>query len=189
MSINSLLTRTYKQSAVYWGNPVKDGEGGFTFDDPVEIVCRWEEMNQIVSDSKGNELTSRAVVYLLQDVDEEGYLYLGDLTGLVGTSGSYVIFTDGTTIVRKGMRNGCFMVDKALTTLGFGTGGVEGVDWENIMGTTVSEESTPLADSNAPISLNGAYIIKRFQKIPSLGSTTDFLRKAYLTPSLSFGGF
>lgn len=136
MGIEATLIRSYKQTAVYWGNPKNDGFGHFTFDDPVEIKCRWEGMNQIVTDAKGNEITSRALVFVLQDVDEEGMLYLGTLDDLYDSA----------------------------------------------------EDSSFGALSN-PKDIEGAFIIKRFQKTPALGSTTDFLRKAYLTPSLSFGGF
>ncbi len=137
MSINSLLTRSLKQTCVYWGNPVPDGEGGFTFDEPVEILCRWENINQVITDAKGAAITSRAVVFVLQDLTEEGYLYLGDLESLYDS---------------------------------------------------LDLESSASTLSN-PITITNAWIIKRFQKEPTLGSTTDFLRKAYLTPSLSFGGF
>jgi hypothetical protein len=137
MSINTLLIRSLKQTAVYWGTPVNDGEGGFTFADPIEIACRWENINQVVTDSKGNEITSRAVVFVLQDLDEEGMLYLGTLEDLY-----------------------------------------DSLDLESSAGSLPN-----------PMTIEGAWIIKRFQKTPSLGSTTDFLRKAYLTPSLSFGGF
>lgn len=49
-----------------------------------------------------------------------------DLT--VGTT--YVIFTDGITTFRKGVRDHALVVDVALTVLAFS--GVEGVDWENV---------------------------------------------------------
>lgn len=129
MSISELISKHCNQTAVYWGSPQDDGEGGKTFAAPVERACRWEDMHQIITDAKGTEMTSRALVFLTQDVDEEGMLYLGTLDDLDS------------------------------------------------------------ADEENPMSVNEAYIIKRFQKTPSLGSTTDFLRKAYLTPSLSFGGF
>jgi hypothetical protein len=45
-------------------------------------------------------------------------------------SGSYIEYTDGTAIYRKGVRTGAFVIDKALTATGFN--GIEGVDWENI---------------------------------------------------------
>ena len=128
MSIETFLARTCTQLCVYWGSPVNDGTGGFTFADPVELKCRWEETEQIVADKEGNTITSRALVYLLQDVDEEGMLYFGTLNNLDSDQ------------------------------------------------------------EDNPISIEGAYYIKRFQKTPALGSTTAFLRKAFLTPSLSFGG-
>ena len=126
MTISSLLARTCKDVCVYWASPVPDGFGGYTFAEGVELSCRWEEMSQIVSDNQGNQITSRAVVYVLQDVDEEGMLYHGTLDDL---------------------------------------------------------DSDP-----DPKTVDGAYVIKRFQKSPALGSTTDFTRKVFLTPSLSFGG-
>jgi hypothetical protein len=141
MSIEAVLKKTFNQTAVYWGNPVADHVGGFTFDAPVELTppdngVRWEEMIQVISDHKGSEITSRAVVYLLQDVKEEGVLFLGTLNDLY---------------------------DLGLES---SNGGIED-----------------------PKVFEHTFIIKRFDKVPGLGSTTDFLRKAYLTPSLSFGGF
>jgi hypothetical protein len=179
MGIQKVIARQFKQRAVYWGSPNEDGYGGKTFADAIEIACRWEEMRQVILDTKGNQIVCRALIFVNQDLDEEGYLYLGNLTDLVGIAGTYIIFTDGTTFIRKGMRGGVFCVDKAISELGFGTGNVEGTDWINIMGTVVSVETTPLADAEAPISLDGAWIIKRFQKTPSLDGK-EYLRKAYL---------
>ena len=141
MSIAAVLISNYKQTAVYWGNPVADHVGGFTFDSPVELAppdngVRWEEMIQVISDHKGSEITSRALVYTLQDVKEEGMLFLGTLDDLY---------------------------DLGLES---SNGGLDD-----------------------PRVFEHTFIIKRFDKSPELGSTTDFLRKAYLTPSLSFGGF
>ena len=82
MSIASYVKRLCEQTAVYWGNPQDDGKGGFTYDDPVEIKCRWEDGTEVIStEDKGKvrELVSKAQVWVLQDVDEEGYLYLGTL--------------------------------------------------------------------------------------------------------------
>jgi len=134
MSIESNIARMLKDTCVYWGNPQNDGEGGFTFDGAMELDCRWEEMKQIVTDAKGNEITSRALVFVNQDLDEEGYLYLGTLDELYDSA----------------------------------------------------ESSAGAIDD--PKQIAGTYIIKRFQKTPSLDGR-GYLRKAYLTPSLSFGGF
>jgi len=82
MGIINLLTRTCTQTAVYWGTPVDDGYGGRSFADPVEISCRWEDKNQKLTASNGEEFISRSRVFVTQDVDERGYLYLGDLDDL-----------------------------------------------------------------------------------------------------------
>ena len=137
MSIATFIADKCNDTAVYWGNPVNDGKGGFTYDDPVEIDCRWEDMDQIVSDDKGNTFTSRAQVFLTQDVDINGRLYHGTLDDL-------------------------YDLDSTLES----------------------------SDANLdPADVEGAYYIKRRQKIPTLNDPENFFYKAFLTPSLSFGGF
>lgn len=42
----------------------------------------------------------------------------------------YVIYTDGVSTFRDGVRNGYYVIDKALTPTAFA--GTEGIDWENI---------------------------------------------------------
>ena len=74
--------RNLHQVAVYWGAPVNDGYGGFTWEEPVEIDCRWEESTKVLLTAKGEEQTSRAEVQVMQDVDENGILYLGTLADL-----------------------------------------------------------------------------------------------------------
>jgi uncharacterized protein (TIGR02145 family) len=54
--------------------------------------------------------------------------YLGD----TDVSPQYRILTDGTTTIRKGIRDDYFVVDKALTPEGFA--GPEGFAWERIVG-------------------------------------------------------
>ena len=135
MGMSESISRMLKDTCVYWGNPVNNGEGGFTFNNPVELNCRWEDIEQVVTDTKGNEITSRSLVFLEQDVDIEGYLFRGTLEDMYDLTG----------------------------------------------------ESSSGGDDN-PKLVAGAYIIKRYQKTPSLDGT-GYLRKAYLTPSLSFGGF
>ena len=132
MGIGALLTRNCTQTCVYWAGPTNDGAGGFDFDDPVEIACRWEGKIQVVKDddAKGGEIECVAIVYLLQDVDEEGYLFLGTLDDLEALEDSSENSSGG---------------------------------WYN------------------PTVVENAYKIKQFEKIPALGSTTQFVRRAYLT--------
>ena len=83
MGIAAFMSRLCVQDAVYWGSPQDDGRGGYTFADAIEIKCRWEEGSEVISmqgdDRKSREIVSKAQVWVLQDVDEEGYLYLGTL--------------------------------------------------------------------------------------------------------------
>ena len=136
MGIGAMITRNLPQTAVYWGNPADDGYGGTEFDDPVEISCRWEDKQQILGTITGNQIVgfqnvSRAIVYVDQDLDEDGMLMLGELTDIEDSSG---------------------------------------------------DSSGGYYD---PRQLSNAYIIKRFEKTPALNSTTEYLRKAFLTPWLT----
>ena len=52
---------------------------------PIEIDCRWEdrvEKLSLVGARLGEEIISRAQVFVTQDVDERGWLFLGDLDDL-----------------------------------------------------------------------------------------------------------
>jgi hypothetical protein len=137
MGIEAMIAKNCPETCVYWGNPVSDGEGGFEFDEPIEISCRWQDMQQLISDNNGEQVTSMALVYVTQDLDEQGMLYRGTLSDLE---------------------------------------------------TTYSPENSA-GDMVNPRKIEGAYFIKKFEKIPSLKSTTEFIRKAYLTFRMSMGGF
>jgi hypothetical protein len=104
---------------VYWGTPANDGYGGATFDSPVEILCRWEDRIGQFTARGGEQMYTKATVYVLQDLVDGGWLFLGELTDLP-------------------------------------------------------------SDTSQPKEIDDAYEIKRFDKLPTLGSTTEFIRKAYL---------
>ena len=82
MSITSVVKRFSKQTAVWWTNPVPDGYGGVTYDDPVEIKCRWDEYVKIINNTKGEEEISNAQVLTNEDLEEGDLLYLGNLADL-----------------------------------------------------------------------------------------------------------
>jgi hypothetical protein len=83
MGIERFIQKVCVQTAVYWGNPKDDGYGGFTFDDPVNISCRWEDKIQIVATMDGQEVSSDSEILVTQDLDYNGYLYLGTLEELL----------------------------------------------------------------------------------------------------------
>jgi hypothetical protein len=71
--------RRFPHTAVYWGTPTNDGDGGYTFADPIEITCRWEATGLVNFQYNGVEVQAKHEVYVDRDVDEEGYLFLGEL--------------------------------------------------------------------------------------------------------------
>lgn len=88
------------QTAVYWGNPQNDGYGGYTYDDPVEISCRWDEITQLVTDEDSRQFTSDAEIIVLQDVDKEGMLYLGSLDDIESAHEANPEQVDGAKRIR-----------------------------------------------------------------------------------------
>ena len=82
---NRIAQKLLKQKAVYWGAPVNDGYGGYTYASPVEINCRWINKQQKFVDSNAEEHLSRAIVIVDQDVVVGGKLALTTLADLDST--------------------------------------------------------------------------------------------------------
>jgi hypothetical protein len=82
MSVLDIIRKRATQTMVYWGSPTSDGYGGNTYADAEELACIWEEKQKIILDSMGKELVSLAVVFVNQDLDIGGLLYLGSLDDL-----------------------------------------------------------------------------------------------------------
>lgn len=86
MSITSFIKKVCVQTAIYWGNPQPDGYGGYIYDAPVEIKCRWEDSSDVINTHfEGLESNNKSEIMLTQNVDVEGYLYLGSLTDTFDT--------------------------------------------------------------------------------------------------------
>ena len=77
-----ILKKYCKQTAIYWGAGSVDGFGSVTYATPVEVFVRWSEEMDLFIDSDGEQKTSRSVVYVLQDMEINGFLYLGSLSDL-----------------------------------------------------------------------------------------------------------
>ena len=96
----SIITRMRKQSAVYWGSPVSDGVGGWTWASPVQITCRWEDSIVEFKDETGQLQLSKAVVYVDQDVDLDGFLYLGTSASLPSDDSDPTVIAGAYRILR-----------------------------------------------------------------------------------------
>lgn len=82
-----IITTMRRQIAVYWSltpNDVKYDRYGqpIPIITPVEIKCRWEDVQEEFIDSEGTKRLSRSVVYVDRIVDIAGSLFLGLLTDL-----------------------------------------------------------------------------------------------------------
>jgi len=87
MGIIQFIQKVTVQTAVYWSPAGNDGYGGKTFADAVELTpptngVRWTDSTEVVSDKTGKEIVSRANVLVNSALEEEGYLYLGELDDL-----------------------------------------------------------------------------------------------------------
>jgi hypothetical protein len=86
MGIIQFIEKVCVQTAVYWGNPRPDGHGGTIFDAAVEIACRWDSKVELIGDkgttATGKVVVSKAQLLVTQDVQEQGWVYLGILDDL-----------------------------------------------------------------------------------------------------------
>jgi hypothetical protein len=93
-----LGTKNLNQTAVYWARNGFNSEGAPSFDDPVEVDCRWEDRAERFLSPSGEELISSAVVMVSRDMDAGDYLFLGDLDDL--DSSQDALTQDGAWPVR-----------------------------------------------------------------------------------------
>jgi len=93
--------RNLNQTAVYWASPQPDGYGGYTYDDPIEISCRWVDSVKVVKDKNGEEIVCRAEVQVDRDVDEGGVLYLGSLGDLTEQQKNNPKLVDGAFEIKR----------------------------------------------------------------------------------------
>lgn len=95
MSITSFIKGKSKNTAVYWGSPVNDGRGKYTFSVIEEVMVRWEdETENFAKDARsriqigkdGREFRTNATLYTANvptgGWDLDGYMYLGTLASL-----------------------------------------------------------------------------------------------------------
>jgi hypothetical protein len=66
-----------RQKAIWWVQGALDRYGNPTFDAPVEVDCRWEEVGQEYLSDKGEKQLSRAVVYVDRAMQMGDRLALG----------------------------------------------------------------------------------------------------------------
>lgn len=117
MSRSQIITSKLKQTAIYWGSPVSDGQGGRTFDDPVEVSVRWEERQEKFISAAGQEAMSKAILYVEQDMDLGGYLFLGSLTDLASDEETDPLIVDNAYAIQASEKTPNLKADVFLRKL------------------------------------------------------------------------
>lgn len=85
----SSLDRKLNQTATYWAPGVTDVYGKRSYSAPVQLQCRWEDRHEMIMDKVGQEAIAKSRVFFAEDLELDGYLFLGcdysdDPTAVVG---------------------------------------------------------------------------------------------------------
>lgn len=65
------------QTVTYWGPSGSDVYGGTTFTAPSTRLARWEDKSEIIRNKAGAEYVTKSRVFMKNDFDLNGYLFLG----------------------------------------------------------------------------------------------------------------
>lgn len=69
--------RNLNQTLTYWPPGAVDRYGKPQPGSPVQKPCRWEDRSDQIISKTGQEIVSKSRVFLAEDVDIDGYVYLG----------------------------------------------------------------------------------------------------------------
>lgn len=87
------------QRAVYWHPKAAGDEGEVTFEEPVEIVCHWQNVVEAYMDRRtGDEATSRSKIFVDRDLVELGVLWLPPAGGTNLEAGEALIALTSETV-------------------------------------------------------------------------------------------
>ena len=120
MTIEKYIKRIARHTAVYWASPTAAQDGSNTYGAPAEIKCFWKEQYDLFKDKDGREVAIKAKVYVFDDLDEQGMLFLGTLADLTTAqkndprkvSRAYEIssFVKTPSLYSKGQFNRCAVI-------------------------------------------------------------------------------
>lgn len=81
MSIISFVKSVCVQDAVYWSPGADNGFGEKSWTS-TQIKVRWDGVTEAITNKYGKEVICNAKVMVQQELNVEGFLYLGTLTSL-----------------------------------------------------------------------------------------------------------
>lgn len=111
----SIITKMLKQEAIYWPPVSADNYGQPTFGSPVEIACRWEDVQKEILTPEGEEIISSTTVYVDRDVEIGGALLLGTLSSSVNEGAP--LENEGSRVIRQFDKLPTFKATEFLRTV------------------------------------------------------------------------
>ena len=79
MSILNFIKRVCVQPAVYWEPSGYTGFGSAEYHEPREIMVRWDDVAEKITNNNGEEVVSRSRLLVQEQLAFKGYLWLGEL--------------------------------------------------------------------------------------------------------------
>lgn len=86
MSIGSFLRKIRLQTAIYWKTNGSDGYGNKLYDSPVEIDCRWEDVDEVMHDENGEMYVAKSMVIVDREMARGDWLMKGELDSTIPDS-------------------------------------------------------------------------------------------------------
>jgi len=116
MAIAEFVNQNLLNDAVYWsiGAGEDDGEGNITYPAPIEIKCRWQDVNEMVDDNEGNQFLSQAIIYSDRELEDNGWLFEGKLTDIVGSTDNPKEVAGAYMIKKKGKSSRLKIADEKI---------------------------------------------------------------------------
>ncbi len=79
--MSSLANRNLNEDVTYWGlGAGRSDFNAITYLTPILLKGRWNESAELIRNKAGEEVVSKTICYLDQDIEADGYLALGDFT-------------------------------------------------------------------------------------------------------------
>lgn len=103
--------RHFHQTLTYWAPGALDLYGKMTYAAPVQKLCRWEEVSLTYQDKKGEERQSKTRIFLVDDLDIDGYVFLGTSAATDPTQ------LDGAYEIQQKMRLPDLRAVRTMTTV------------------------------------------------------------------------
>lgn len=75
----SIIKKVRKQDAVYWPPLGVDRNGKPTYGTPIQIKCRWDDRNELMTGPDGEQFVTKSQVMVDRVLKIKGRLMLGEL--------------------------------------------------------------------------------------------------------------